>query len=369
LTPALTPGVAGTASNSQCTLDAGSSSVSVSGNDLTLDVALVDINARVVGAKNVYLYAGGISGQSSGWVRDGMWTPVDAPATIVSLSPGSGAGSSVTFTAVFSDPYGAGDLRDIDLVVNTTMPKVESASVFNTCMVVFFPPSSLYLLTDSGVLRSPLTAGEAGTVSNSECTLNAGLSSVSMSGNNMTLSVALSFTSKVVGSQNLYLDAFGYEATNTGWVTEGTWTPNPIFASLSPAMGAGTSVTFQAIYTDPFGAGDLSELLLQVNKNQASAYACYIYYQPQGNHLYLANDQGNAWITPALTPGVAGTASNSQCTLDAGSSSVTTAGNNLTLNAALTFSGTFVGEKGVYLYAVGGSGGNTGWVIEGTWTP
>ena len=118
----------------------------------------------------------------------------------------------------------------------------------------------------------------------------------------------------------------------------------PAIVSLSPNSGTGTSVTFKAVYSDPNGASDLSELLLQINTSQSSANACYVYYQPQGNHLYLANNAG-AWMTPALTPGVAGTASNSQCTLNAGSSSVTISGNDLTLNVALTFSGTFVGRE------------------------
>jgi sugar lactone lactonase YvrE len=141
----------------------------------------------------------------------------------------------------------------------------------------------------------------------------------------------------------------------------------PAVVSLSPNSGAGTSVTLNAVYSDPNGAGDLSELLLQVNTSQSSANACYVYYQPQGNHLYLANNAG-AWITPALTAGVPGTAANSQCTLTAVSSSVTTAGNDMTLAVALTFSGTFMGAKNVYLYAAGASGQNSGWVKKGTWT-
>jgi hypothetical protein len=64
-----------------------------------------------------------------------------------------------------------------------------------------------------------------------------------------------------------------------------------------------------------------------------------------------------------------GTASNTQCTLDGAASSVTTSGNNLTLNAALAFSGTFVGLQNVYLYAAGLRGQNSGWITEGTWTP
>ncbi len=138
--------------------------------------------------------------------------------------------------------------------------------------------------------------------------------------------------------------------------------------SLSPNTGAGISVTLKAVYSDPNGAGDLNELLLQVNSARSSANACYVYYQPQGNHLYLANNAG-AWITPALTPGVAGTAANSQCTLDGASSSVTMAGNDLTLTVGLTFNVAFVGPKNEYLYAAGASGQNSGWVTKGTWTP
>jgi hypothetical protein len=99
--------------------------------------------------------------------------------------------------------------------------------------------------------------------------------------------------------------------------------------------------------------------------------------EPFGNLLYLANDAGSAWIMPGLTPGVAGTVSNSQCTLNAGSSSVSTPGvtggpiyyNELGLNVALTFNSTFTGLKNVYFYAAGYSGLNSGWVNDGTWTP
>jgi hypothetical protein len=141
----------------------------------------------------------------------------------------------------------------------------------------------------------------------------------------------------------------------------------PAIISLSPNAGAGTSVTFKAVYMDPNGAGDLNEILLQVNTIQSSANACYVYYHPQANLLFLYNN--GVWMTPGLTPGMAGTASKSQCTLNAGSSSVATAGNDLTLNVALTFSDMFVGSKNVYLYTAGLGGQNSGWVRKGMWVP
>jgi hypothetical protein len=187
------------------------------------------------------------------------------------------------------------------------------------------------------------------------------------------LSAALSFSSTFLNPRNVYLYAAGLIGKNSGWVREGTWTPNPaagppVIVSLSPSAGTGTSVTFRAVYSDPNGAGDLSQVLLEINSSQSAINACYVSYQPQVNLLSLANNAGVP-ITPGLTPGVAGTASNSQCTLNAGSSSVAMAGNNLTLNVALSLSGTFVGSQNVYLYAAGSSGQNSGWIQEGTWVP
>jgi Beta-propeller repeat len=370
-TPVLTPGVAGTASNSQCALNAALSSVTMAGNDLTLNAALT-FNSGFVSSRNVYLYAAGLSGLNTGWIKAGQWTPnpVAQPPAIVSLSPGTGTGTSVKFEAVYSDPNGAGDLNEILLQVNS------SQSSANACYVYYQPQGNhLYLANNAGNtwMTPALTPGVAGTASNSQCTLNAASSSVVTAGNNLTLNAAVTFSGTVLGLQNVYLYGAGFSGLNSGWVRKGSWTPNPVagppvIVSLAPNSGTGETVTFQAVYSDPNGAADLSELLLQINATQSGGNACYVYYQPQGNHLYLANNAG-AWITPALTPGVAGTASNSQCTLNAGSSSVAMMGNNLTLNVAVTFSGTFVGSKNVYLYAAGLSALNSGWVKKGTWAP
>ena len=368
ITPALTPGVAGTASNSQCTLDAGSSSVTTAGNNLTLNVALSFISS-FAGAKNVYLYAAGVKALNSGWVKEGTWTPnpVLGPPGIVSLSPGSGSGTSVTLKAVYSDPAGTADLNELLLQINA------SQSSANACYVYYQPQGNhLYLASNAGVWITPaLTPGVTGTASNSQCTLNAGSSSVTTSGNNLTLNVALSFNSSFTGAKNVYLYAAGLKGQSSGWVKEGTWTPNaagpPAIVSLTPNPAGGTAVTFQAVISDPNGAADLNEILLQVNTSQTSTGACYVYYQPKANLLYLY--VGGAWTPLGLTPGVSGLDISSQCTLNAGSSSVTTSGNELTVNVALTSSGTFVGAKNVYIYAAGVSGQNSGWVKAGTWTP
>jgi hypothetical protein len=203
--------------------------------------------------------------------------------------------------------------------------------------------------------------------------VNAGLSSFSAAGNNLTLNAALSFSSTFVGDENVYLYAAdGVSGQNSGWVKEGTWgtytsVGPPTIVSLTPDSGSG-AVTFKAVYSDPNGTADLTVVHLLVNSSVSAANGCYVLYQPQGNRLYLANNAGT-WMTPGLTPGAAVTASNSQCTLDAETSSVSAAGNDLTLNVALSFTSTFTGLQNVYLYAGELSGQNTGWVNETTWTP
>ncbi len=298
------------------------------------------------------------------------WCPAGPPA-VVSLSPNAGLGTSVTFTAVYSDPNGAGDLSEVVFLMNSGFASA------NACYVKYQVQANLlYLSNNAGNawVTPAVTPGGTGTASNGQCTLNAGTSTVATAGNNLTLNVALSFAGTFVSSRNVYLYAAGLSGQNSGWIKEGEWTPKasagpPAVVSLSPNSGTGTSVTLRAVYADPNGAGDLSRVLLLMHAGFGGANACYVKYEAQANLLYLANDAGNGWVTPALTPAGAGTASNGQCTLNAGSSSVTTAGNDLTLNVALSFSSAFVGTQNVYLYAAGFSGQNSDWVNKGGWTP
>ncbi len=100
-----------------------------------------------------------------------------------------------------------------------------------------------------------------------------------------------------------------------------------------------------------------------------NANSCYVSYTPENNQLHLTNDEGTLWLKPALTPGVAATVSNSQCTVNGASSSVSMVGNNLTLNVSVTFTKALVGYQSVFLYAGGLSGQNSTWIKKGTWAP
>jgi hypothetical protein len=242
----------------------------------------------------------------------------------------------------------------------------------NGCYVWYYPTTNLlYLDNDTGNgLSAGITPGSASTVSNSQCTLAGTGSSYSTSGG-ATLVVALTFSYSFYGLKYVWMYAGG-ETSNSGWVEKGTWTvpsgPPPTVVSLTPSSGSGTTQAFTSEYSDPNGTADLVTVRILFNTRIDAAYGCYVFYYPATNLLYLENDTGNG-LSAGITPGSTSTVSNSQCTLAGTSSSYSTSGDNATLVAALTFSGTFfTGAKNVWMYAVGESS-NSGFVQKGTWTP
>jgi len=361
----VTPGSSGQASNSQCTLAGMGSSVSTTGNNLTFNVAIT-FSASFAGLKNSYLYVAGKSA-SSAWVQKGTWTPVVAgPPTPVSITPSSGTGLTQTFAAVYSDPNGTGDLAAVYMLFNTSVNSV------GACYVYYSPSAKLmYLKNDAGTIWSAgVTPGSSSEVSNSQCTLTGTGSSVSTSGNNLTFNAALTFSGSFGGLKNSYLYVAGKSASSA-WVQEGNWTPvtegPPTVISLAPSSGTGSTQTFTAVYADPNGIADLEAVYVLFNTSVNSVGACYVYYNPSAKLMYLKNDAGTVW-SAGVMPGSSSQVSNSQCTLTGTGSSVSTAGDNLTFNAALTFNSSFTRQKNSYLYVAGRSG-NSAWVQKGTWTP
>src|SRR5262249_17805730 len=152
----------------QCTLNSAASSSSGSGNTLTVNVS-VTFAAGFAGQKNVYLSAGNIAGQNSGWQNLGTWTVgggTNPPPTADSVSPNSGGGSSQLFTFVYSDPRGYTDLHGMFALFNS------SQNPANACYVLYSrPTNALYLMADNGsTLMGPVVPGSSATLQNTQCT-------------------------------------------------------------------------------------------------------------------------------------------------------------------------------------------------------
>ena len=91
------------------------------------------------------------------------------------------------------------------------------------------------------------------------------------------------------------------------------------------------------------GRNRCNTLGLMINATSSTAGACAVIYNRAQNTLALLTDAG-AQPAGTITPG-SGSQSNSQCTLNGAVSSATVSGNALTVNAAITFLGTFGGRR------------------------
>ena len=111
-----------------------------------------------------------------------------APAN-VSVTPSSGSGISAAFTFQYFDPNGASDLSVVSALFGNS-----ASNLASSCAVMFNrAQNTLSLLTDSGAPPSVTVAPGTATAQNSQCVLNDGASSVSLSGNILSLTLALTF--------------------------------------------------------------------------------------------------------------------------------------------------------------------------------
>ena len=350
----LTPG-SGSAQNSQCTLVGSSSTVTVSGNVLTLGLQITFLPA-FAGAKDLYMNAVDPY-QTVTFTQEGTWTT--AVAINMAVTPVSGSGTQQTFSLQVTDSLGATDLTTAGLLVNS------SVSLTPACAVVYNRAlNTLALLTDAGAQPATTLTPGSGTAQNSQCSLNGALSTVTAVGNMLTVNVALTFQPAFSGPRNVYADA-GDASQSLAWTLEGTWTSPPLIATVSsPSSGGGLQQTFNLQFTDSLGAADLTTVGVLFNSSVSTVGACAVIYTRAQNSLALLTDAGGQPAS-TLTPGN-GSAQNSQCVLNGAASSVTTVGNTLTLNLALTFQPAFTGVKNIYMEAIDPYESVT-WQSAGTW--
>ena len=177
---------------------------------------------------------------------------VAPPPSVTSVSPNYGAGASQNFAFALSDLAGASDIQVVGVVINSTY------SDTNGCFLYYSSPSNLlYLLTNSGAVSSGMTIGSAGTLSNSQCSVNVGSSSVAPSGNTLTLHLALTFSTAFVGMKNIYV--YVQNATvSSGWVQSGSWTVPAAAAACSIAIDRGGMWYVDTNHDFQYDAGDSS---------------------------------------------------------------------------------------------------------------
>ena len=128
--------------------------------------------------------------------------------------------------------------------------------------------------------------------------------------------------------------------------------------SVTPTSGSGLQQTFSFLASDGVGATDLSTIYAMFNATFSGINSCMVEYSRPANTLYLLNDAGIVW-SPAII-GSATVLSNSQCSVNAATTTAILSGNNLTLALPVTFASADGGAKTIWGYAAG-SVANSGW--------
>ncbi len=347
--------------NTQCSLNGSTSSVSISGTNLTLNVSLTFF-AAFTGTKTVYLYAAD-SNTNTGLVSRGSWTVtlgVPVP-TADSVSPSGGAGSAQTFSLVFSDTQNATNLTSMGVLFQTTV------SFANACNVIYDRAAqSIALVGDTGSTSTTKLIGSATVLQNSQCSV--GATSALQSGLSIILSVAITFKTSFSGAKNIYM--FAAEGpTDTGWVQRGTFQVAlggaPVADSVVPAFGSGPGQRFSFTVSDTGGGAFVTGVAMLFSTTLSSLNACSLVYDRAANTIALAYDNPANGQAPVV-PGSSTSVSNSQCTLRGPNSTVVTTLNSVVVTVDLLFNANFFGSKSVFLLAAE-SGTNSGWRAVGNW--
>jgi hypothetical protein len=365
-------GGGGTIENSQCRV----SIVSYSTYELVKYDLRISITFKgFLGAKNIYLRAADQAPVSSGFQQSGTWTVTQNQApSVTSVAPNTAAGTAQTFTVTYSDPDGGVSLGSVQLLINNFL---DGRSACYLAYNIGF--DTLYLVKDDGDAGQPigmlLRNGSGGALSNSQCTVTWAGSSAVFNGNQLVLTLAVTFSSSAFhGNKVLYSATQDNVGNNTGWVTMGVYgvTGGPITypaaIAVQPSYGTTSTQSLTFTYDDATNYQNLSSVQALVNTALDGRVACYVAYSLVFQTLYLVPDNGDAAHPINMPLNGSGSLSNSQCTITGAGSSVSGSGKRLTLILNMTFKPAFAGRRIIWTATQNLSNGNSDWQALGGWS-
>ena len=364
-------GGAATVENSQCRVSLSSfSKYELTKFDLTVSITFKSF----LGLKNIYLRAQDLEAASSGWQQPGTWTvTANLPPSVTSLAPYVGSGATQTFTVTFSDPDGYADLSSVQVLINNFLDGISA------CYLAYsIPADTLYLVADNGDAGHPtgmlLRNGSGGALSNSQCTVTWLGSSAVFDTNQLTLTLAVTFSSSTFhGNKVVYTATQDNAGNNTGWITMGVYhvtggaTTYPTPIAVAPNYGTTSTALITFTFDDATDYQNLSSVQALINTAVDGRNACYVAYNRIYGMLFLVPDNGDAGHPIGMPLTGSGTLSNSQCTISGAGSSVSGSGQRLTLTLNITFSPAFAGHRAIWPATQTFSNANSDWQAMAAW--
>jgi hypothetical protein len=250
--PFQTLGTPGNLQNSQCTLNVAASSLQISFNTVTLNLALT-FKPGLPGRQNVYMQSWNAAGLTSGWQQMGTWdtntaTIIYQPPTLLDVQPASGTGLAQTFTFRATSVNGYQYLTQLHTIFDITPAAVARCWIYYNRLQNY-----VYLMNDTQTDWFAAHMGDGGVISNSQCSVNASASSVSATGaNELDLHLALTFNPAWAGLKGANLYVEDRAAATAGFTQMGTWTVGALVPITFQSSPSGRSIQVDgAAYTTP----------------------------------------------------------------------------------------------------------------------
>ena len=231
--------------NSQCEI-LGGWLKAPQGNTYTLTFH-VDFQPAFGGLKSVYGMANGTGGATSGWQLLGTWNTANPVPSNVSVSPNSGTGTGGTFTFTFSDTGGVGDLTYLAILFGTPSdPYNWGSNQPSSCFITYnLSPPNFILQDDSGQNTLGGAPGSAGTLANSQCSLDLSHSTVA-AGTNLVVTLAISFLPIYQGPLGIWMQAVDVSGL-TAMQQMGSWTAASTPSALTVVAAPSPSIFGQPV--------------------------------------------------------------------------------------------------------------------------
>lgn len=294
--------------------------------------------------------------------------------TAVSLTPSTGSYSTnawYTFTTVHSDGNGFADITECRFLIKS--------SINGT--------NAIYLLYDENNHRISIrddantawlgnvAPGTAGTYQNSQGYLDTGATTVTKTGNTITIAWRIQFkeSANILGFNNGYVLTYD-PYTNSGWQDRGdiTITSGPTVGTVTPSSGtygAENAYTFTATYLDTDGFNDVATAQLIIGPVDANN-AIWVHWSrdPASMYIYQApiGDVAGAWVGGAVGANQVVESTFGKLLLK--HCSVSGSGNTRTVVFSIALQPGFNGSQPISLLATDTAGGSSGWVQKGTLT-
>jgi hypothetical protein len=294
-----------------------------------------------------------------------------------SLQPTSGSGLTQTFTTIMRHPGGPSQQYKSYMLFLPT-PNIVWFVAKGSCLIEYNRLSNgMRLIDDAGTAWSeppegvPVAPGTT-PLSNSTCTVNVAGSSANFVGNDMLVTIPVTFKApgltQVLGTFSQGLDMTGQWSDMRqfgNWIVPGAPVkPGPAIVGASPVQGAGSTATITATASHTSGAGQLGLIHMILSDRIVGGLACHVIYFSYDDTVALIDDAGTGFAGAGrVARGSANTLANSRCSVNVAGATRGASSNLVSITYPMTFStSTFGGVKSIYLNAFDLSGNLSHWV-------